>query len=291
MNKLFYNNNQENSNEVTDECSNSLRDSGYYIFDESSIRDIDILGSLLEKSFGSSVKHCKHSHNESPNIVIISNDNLLYDNVRRPQSTPEHQSLHADGVYELKPPRIVAFFCLKPSFLGGDSLLIDSKMILEKLLTTHPEKIWYLFKKDCYTIVRGEKEKTNPVFYVNKESNTHFEIGCRYSDHEFNDVLVSSECILIYNIFKELVNSEEALKIIRLHEGQGIIIMNDRVLHGRKSWIDNHSNKRKVARYWLNGKSSKIDCMPQGFLIQKSPELVAAIRKAYSYMLSYKFLY
>lgn len=140
----------------------------------------------------------------------------------------------------------VAWFCNNQSFIGGQSLLIDTSKILQS------------FSESSLLMLREIYVNTHQVFYNDKLT---FPL---LSSHD-NATVVYYAPWLVYSPssikhrkalqkFEEEIKSATPIKIL-LSEGDLLIIDNHRMLHGREGFPANSS--RWLTRYWL--KSSNIN--------------------------------
>jgi alpha-ketoglutarate-dependent taurine dioxygenase len=262
-----------------------LASRGYFTFqmDAGVLSDDGVLYDIerkLEVPFGAPIQHYRHSQKAlGTSAVIIAADTSLYDSTRRPQSSPERQSLHMDGAYEATVPEVVVLFCLSPACDGGVSLIGDSKNAFERMAELFPSEVPCLFSNDCYAVIRGARASVGPVFTIVAESPDHVEIACRFSDHEFNRVEVRQDCQTAFRRFKSIIDSEEICHEIPLRAGQGLVVINQRVLHGRTAWVDNAAVKRRVARYWFSGGTPFLKGIPSGFRIKKSDNTINLLQE------------
>ena len=158
-------------------------------------------------------------------------------------SSNQGMSFHTDH----NAANFTAWFCNSQSAKGGQSLLVDTKKILQN------------FSESSLSLLLEISVKTHQVFYADNLSVPLLSIN----DSEQTSVyyaqwLVNNPACIKHQkaleMFEQEIKSAEPIKIL-LSEGDLLIIDNHRMLHGREGF-PSHSN-RWLTRYWLQ--SSKIN--------------------------------
>lgn len=154
------------------------------------------------------------------------------------------QPLHTDGSYENKAPEVSFFFCIKAAPIGGATTFVNSDDLL-RALELHSKSLF----KACYDLpvrfAKGQDSKTSPVIR--------------------ND---SKGAVLTWNYFRVEETSPEITKLRReLHQfleekmvggglcfscslkpGEAVFFNDERLLHGRNSFIANRSGDRHLLK-------------------------------------------
>ena len=152
-------------------------------------------------------------------------------------SSNQGMSFHTDH----NAAKYIAWFCNSQSATGGQSLLVDTRKILQK------------FSVNSLSLLQEISVNTHQVFYTDKLSVPLLSIN----DSEQNSVyyaqwLVNNPACIKHKKalekFEQEIKSAEPTKLI-LSEGDLLIIDNHRMLHGREGF-PSHSN-RWLTRYWL----------------------------------------
>jgi alpha-ketoglutarate-dependent taurine dioxygenase len=133
------------------------------------------------------------------------------------------QSLHTDGSTVAEPASLLLFCCETPASRGGISLLLDGKVLYAHLQKQDPELLAALEQPEAGTF--GKEQYKAPVF--SRPLNNIVSIRFR------NDTLVTYSPNIQAKFIK-LITMMDTLKLkIPLKRGQGYILNNRRVLHGR----------------------------------------------------------
>lgn len=130
---------------------------------------------------------------------------------------------HTDGTYMTEPPAVIAFNCIKNSEKGGETLLIDSFEIKEKLQPTIIE----LFSNTQYRW----KNSSTKYNFQNYAPIIYKDIF-RFNEYDLDDNQQADQYIKgINNVISQCKNIK-----IKLKENESLIINNHRILHGRTSF-------------------------------------------------------
>ena len=138
--------------------------------------------------------------------------------------------------------KYIAWFCNSQSSSGGESLLIDTKLILSS------------FSEGTLDLLKEISVNTHQVFYDDKISVPLLsvnELDQSHSIYYASWLLNIPACSQHKNAHKKLeaeINSAAPIKLL-LSEGDVLIIDNHRMLHGREGFPSLSS--RWLTRYWL----------------------------------------
>ncbi len=151
-------------------------------------------------------------------------------------SSNQRMSFHTDHIEA----KYIAWFCNSQSSIGGQSLLIDTKKILEH------------FSENSLPLLQEVSVKTHQVFYGDKLSLPLLSIRDDASVVYYAQWLLNTPgCIKHQKAlqkFEEEVKSATPIKLL-LSEGDLLIIDNHRMLHGREAFPAD--SNRWLTRYWL----------------------------------------
>ena len=158
------------------------------------------------------------------------------------------QPLHTDGSYESRAPEVSFFFCLRAAAIGGATTFVDSDELL-RALKLHSETLY----KSCWeipvTFSKGKDSKTKPI--ITKDAKG---------------------MILTWNFFRVLENSPEITNLKRefhqfleekvvqgglcfpcqLAPGHAVFFNDERLLHGRNSFVAKSPGERHLLKGGLN---------------------------------------
>lgn len=161
------------------------------------------------------------------------------------------QGLHVDGtVEELGLIKCAMLYCVRPAASGGDSLIFNSVAAFVELCKTRPELAVALLHPRALMRKHsspGSEAHYGPVFSVQEHMIVNrFAIdNTSYWDEGFKEV-------------PDLKSAFEQLMVLRyqsrystsfkLNQNDLLIMANDKISHGRESYIDSETIRRKLYR-------------------------------------------
>ena len=156
---------------------------------------------------------------------------LLASNLEMPFHTDHHEA------------KYIAWFCRSQSFTGGDSLIKDTKPIMESL-SDSVKGLLSEIKVNSHRVFHSDKfsyplvEPFADLFHVYYAPWLIVRPGC----------LKQQKALLL---FQTLIESAKVERI-NLNEGDLLIIDNHRMLHGRSGFPS--GSNRWLTRYWISDK-------------------------------------
>lgn len=184
--------------------------------------------------------------------------------------TSERQTFHTDSA------DVVGLLCLKEAKEGGDSLLVSTGTIYNKMCETRPDLAVLLFDPIA-TDRRGEiPEGQKPYFEIPVFSWYEGYLTGMYqrqyidSAQRFEGVMkLSDKHIEALNIFDELANDPTLHIRMRLQPGDLQFVHNHSLLHDRTGFLDwpEKEKRRHLLRLWLSveGDRPLPQCFKQRF--------------------------
>ena len=217
------------------------------------LSEVEVALSELEASLGSIIVH-KHANKWHSNKLTPVSAKGYYADDKRPQSSSSVQSPHTDGGINDRVPRAIALHCVSTAAIGGESTFVSVGDIWTNVQAQFgQDEIESCFKERAYTLVRGDKHRSRPLF-----TRAGDLITMSFSYHEFADngkdtrVIVSSDCSEIFNFIAEFVKDERNQLCLALKDGQCLFVSNLLSLHGRKAWTDSEKRSRFLLRCWYS---------------------------------------
>jgi alpha-ketoglutarate-dependent taurine dioxygenase len=154
------------------------------------------------------------------------------------------QPLHTDGSYESHAPEISFFFCIRAAGVGGATTFVDSDELLRALKDYSPalyRSCWEI----AVTFSKGKDSKTKPIITTDAKG-----------------------VVLTWNYFRVLENSLQATNLKRefhqfleekvvqgglcfpcqLAPGDAVFFNDERLLHGRNSFVANSPGERHLLK-------------------------------------------
>lgn len=173
------------------------------------------------REFGEIIQTTEIRENPNSTRLLASNQNMDF-----------HTDHHAANY--------IAWFCNSQSAIGGESLLIDTKEILDQ------------FTESSQSLLQEISVNTHQVFYKDKltlpllkQSDSKMSV---YYAHWLVNEPLSIKHKKALSKFQDLIKSTEPIKIL-LSEGDMLIIDNHRMLHGRSAFPE--KSNRWLTRYWI----------------------------------------
>jgi hypothetical protein len=165
--------------------------------------------------------------------------------------TNNGQKLHSDGTLDkIGNVKTSLLFCTRPSSFGGETLLFNSVGAFVSVISQNLELAKPLLEENSLrrVFIGSDFEYIGPSFKIEEG-----EIFSRYSkdntsdwDYGFSRVpLLKEAYTMLGNL--EFIGSPYYLSF-KLNEGQGILIANDKISHGRENFIDSKGYNRKMIR-------------------------------------------
>ena len=193
---------------------------------------------------------------------ILDNGLNIITNAEEYKSKNEHeafqscnyQGLHVDGTFQpIGTIKTVFLECINPAKEGGESIVCQTKNII-----IHLKNIGYnispLLDKNAFRRVSrykdNDSEYTDCVLKYDEEINDYI---IRYSQDSSADWITGFEKVkglenIINKIFELSKESSDFYYTFKLEKGDILLLNNEHVTHGRKSFIDEENNLRKMIR-------------------------------------------
>lgn len=216
---------------------------------------------MLEDKLGKIIPHTTAQSFADITLKSRFNDR----SVIRPQSDNGPQAPHVDGVLSEVTPSFMVMHCISPAAVGGESVYVDTKDILEFILQKDYATFAPLFHPKAVAVARpqfGKKHK--PVFKIRGDV-----LETYFSNHEYNKVDSSIEAETAFDLISTFIKSPENQKIRQTHPGDLVFVVNRRLLHGRKAFSDSSSQRRHYVRAWYDGSKANIPPCSKGLCINE----------------------
>jgi len=187
-------------------------------------------------------------------IVAVSDRGIKMSEGGRYHQSNEGGSIHTDSPHRENVVDYVALYCESPSFRGGETLLCSCKEVYDELVKTFPQHVETLEKKFYFDKKEYKSNKLRTIFkpiLFTKNNTKCFRYLRDYieSGYEIENKQLNKSQLDALNCLDELVKKN--VFEIKLQKNDAIIFNNFRMLHGRKSFVDNKKNIRNLKRIWL----------------------------------------
>lgn len=174
--------------------------------------------------------------------------------------TEKSLNLHVDQPYLEFKPGVQLLHCISQcEGYGGDSLLVDSFCVAEKLREMHPEKFKVLTDTlvDFYDI--GVEDGTN-FHVINQEPTIKLDESGEIKTVSFNNMVRDShfgcqpeQTMVWYDAmmnYHDLLADPQYAITYKMSEGDIVVFDNNRVLHGRKAFQMTGGERHLEGCYW-----------------------------------------
>lgn len=134
--------------------------------------------------------------------------------------------------------KYIVWYCLKQTSIGGHSLLLDTKKVLQKLSTIEKQELEkiQLFEHKIFK---------NDLANYPMLSKTNGKTKMYYSFWFINP---KNKCNKVFLKFKYIVDEMKKIEI-RLNKNDILVIDNDRMFHGRTKILGDKN--RHLKRFWI----------------------------------------
>ncbi|MEV3984783.1 TauD/TfdA family dioxygenase [Nonomuraea sp. NPDC049758] len=193
-----------------------------------------------------------HPHESSLGLTIIDSDRTESDNAKG--FSRAALGLHTDRAQESEQPTIVACLYTSPGNTGGESLILDGKSLIRALerrqLLAYSDNLVLLARRRRWLTIAKQVHGPHSAFRI------------RYRDdniaHPYGATAEAARALVA--VTQEL----EFPQIYAFNAGEGYIIHNQRILHGRTSFTGHRVAIRILATI---STSSQYCFLNQGFTI------------------------
>ena len=162
------------------------------------------------------------------------------------------QPLHTDGSYEQDAPHVSLFYCIKAAAIGGATVFFDSDDLI-KALELHSKKLLASCHELPVTHTKGGDSKTRPLI-------GHDAAGPVLTWNYFRVAETSPAVAELRRDFHQFLEE----KVVQgglcfpceLRPGDGVIFNDERLLHGRNSFIAQRAGDRHLLKCGLRLRAS-----------------------------------
>ena len=192
----------------------------------------------------------------TPDVKLISRHKYKQKDKIRYHQSNWGGSIHTDGPQLNLPPKILIMGCINNSDIGGDSLIVNAKKILEHVKS---KKIFNILNKNFYFERRGFKFKNKNIFYKKIfETKNNKLLLFRYlreyieTAYRIKKIKINEDYINAFDYLDALLFKKEFTTKTKLNSGDVIIINNHLLAHGRTKFKIHTSKPRSLIRVWIN---------------------------------------
>lgn len=154
------------------------------------------------------------------------------------------QPLHTDGSYESQAPEVSFFFCLRAAAEGGATTFVDSDELL-RALKLHSESLYRSCCDIPVTFAKGKDSKTKPII-------TNDAKGTVLTWNYFRVLETSLETTNLKREFHQFLEEKVVQGGLcfpcQLAPGDAVFFNDERLLHGRNSFVATCSGERHLLK-------------------------------------------
>ena len=167
--------------------------------------------------------------------VIHKTDVVVLDNSKSLVTSSKGLGLHTDHAKA----KYIAWYCIEPALIGGETRLLDMNTLLENLSNNEKDELKHINLKE-HKVFDDDAGYTPIITSNNDVDYVYFSFWFVDGKQKENKTLIKF-CNLIKNADYER---------IKLEKGDLLLIDNRRVLHGRTAISG--KNCRNLKRFWIN---------------------------------------
>lgn len=167
------------------------------------------------------------AHRDADERGVTTLTNLNRHSVGDRGFSAEALPLHTDASSEALPPELVLLWCDAPPATGGNSVLSDGLEIY-RILSNEDRNTIATLEAPCQTLLGGGKMRISPLFDCVRK-------GWRFLRHR-RDELVSVVPGASAAVARFIEVSDRLSVTFSLNRGEGYILNNGRILHGREAY-------------------------------------------------------
>lgn len=166
------------------------------------------------------------------------------------RSSNNPQPLHTDGSYQNESPDLTFMYCITNAAEGGETIFISAEKIVALLEKEDPTLLNQLKSTPiCFAreFANGENQKVRPIIDYNDDGR----IILSWNYYRISPT-VTGEARVMCEQFHEFLQSHvvgtDHVSPIKLKPGEGVIWRDERLLHGRNSFVANKYAERDLAK-------------------------------------------
>lgn len=154
------------------------------------------------------------------------------------------QPLHTDGSYESRAPEVSFFFCIRAATVGGATTFVDSDELI-RALKLHSETLYRSCCEIPVTFSKGKDSKSKPII-------TNDAKGIVLTWNYFRVLETSPETTNLKREFHQFLEEKVVQGGLcfpcQLAPGDAVFFNDERVLHGRNSFVANWPGERHLLK-------------------------------------------
>ena len=166
------------------------------------------------------------------------------------RSSANAQPLHTDGSYQIESPDATCMYCINNASQGGETVFITGEKLIDTLKTERPELFHQLCTIPvCFSrkFINGENSKTRRI--IEKDAQGGIKLTWNYYrvDPE-SSLVVKQMCEAFHHYLQTYIMGSDKLQSLHLKPGEAVLWLDEKVLHGRNSFVASLFGDRNLAK-------------------------------------------
>ena len=169
------------------------------------------------------------------------------------RSSANAQPLHTDGAYQLESPDATCMYCITNASIGGETVFIFAEQLIKTMQMENPELLDQLCTTPvCFSraFVNGENKKTRRIIEQDEKGNLTLTWNYYRVDPE-SSAEVKEMCESFHTYLQEKIMGTDKLMKLHLKPGEAVLWLDEKLLHGRNSFIAHNYGDRNLAKICL----------------------------------------
>lgn len=166
------------------------------------------------------------------------------------RSSLNPQPLHTDSAYQAESPDITCMYCIKAAPQGGETIFISGEEIVAALEIDAPDLLAKLLTTPvCFsrTFSNGHNQKISKIIARNPQGG----ITLNWNYHRIDPASpthVKQLCEDFHAYLQKHIVGSKKLLAILLQPGEGVLWLDNKVLHGRNSFVAQQYGDRHLGK-------------------------------------------
>jgi alpha-ketoglutarate-dependent taurine dioxygenase len=169
------------------------------------------------------------------------------------RSSANAQPLHTDGAYQLESPDATCMYCISNTSIGGETVFIPGEQLIKILRDENPELLDLLCTTPvCFsrTFVNGENKKERRIIEQDEQGNITLTWNYYRVDPDSSSE-IKKMCESFHQYLQQNIMGTDKLMALHLEPGEAVLWLDEKLLHGRNSFVAHKYGDRNLAKTCL----------------------------------------
>lgn len=159
------------------------------------------------------------------------------------------QPLHTDGSYNPKFPNASIMCCISNTAIGGETIFLELKKLVEILKMDEPELLDFLFNNEILHERSGYINKKKILYVENKNYKVNFNYYCISKKNSEKSLKFIEK---FFNFLNTSIKIRKNIKYLKLESGEAVLWKDSEILHGRNSFTPKKNSDRFLWKAAIN---------------------------------------